>query len=361
MRIGIDASAITKTKPTGVEIATRDLLLSLVHLPTEDHFILYTPSPLGPDWAKSKQVTIKVLPAKQRWTQTILGPTANQDELDIFFSPSYLPPFNLKVPSVVTIHGLEFFKHPYSYTVKNWILSTLTVILAKYKASHIVAVSNNIKRDLQTMAQIPANRISVVYNALSPVLLQRIKLAKRSSGQPPYILAVGRIEPRKNTIRLIKAFAKISEKHPDLTLHLAGFFSTQDYQKRVEDLIKQLGLHHKVVFLGHLDHQQLGVVYKNATALTLVSLDEGFGIPVLEGFAAEIPVVTSEGSATEEVADGAAELVDPKSITSIATGLDKVLSDPHLARNYVTQGQYRLAQFSWDKSAKQLLEVFHRV
>lgn len=359
MRIGIDASALVKDRPTGVEVATRDLIKAVLSAGPEEDFILYTPKPLE-GWEKAN-VTVQLLPPTRLWTQRALGPAATKDSLGIFWSPSYMLPLTFKGKGVVTIHGLEFHKYPKSYTFKNWLLSYLTVLLAKYRAHHLIAVSESVKRDLINLLGISQERISVVYNALSPFLAQRIHMAVKDPNSKPYILAVGRVEPRKNQLALVNAFALLAEDHKDLELHIVGFVSDVRYGNQIRAAVKKSSLENRVKLIGHVDHQELGSIYKNATVVALVSLDEGFGIPVLEGFAAESPVVTAKYSATAEVAGDAALLVDPQDPASIAGGIHQVLTDPALTTQLIQKGQQRLLSFSWDKSAKQLLEIFHRI
>jgi glycosyltransferase involved in cell wall biosynthesis len=362
MKIGIDASALVKTQPTGVEVATRDLLAALIHQPAGDlNFVLYTPSPLGNEWTGYPHVAVKVLPTATGWTQRVLGPVASQDNLDLFWSPSYMLPVTFKGRGVVTVHGLEFIKFPASYSLKNWLLSYSTVLLAKFRAHHIIAVSQSVKTDLQTLLNIPADKISVVYNAVSPYLFQKIQTASRNSQTEPYILAVGRIESRKNTLSLIRAFAQIADSYPDVRLYLAGYISDSGYGHAVKQTIANFQLESRIQLLGHTNHAELGALYKNATAVAMVSLDEGFGIPVLEGFAADVPVITSKTSATAEVAGDAAILVDPQDINSIAAGLREVLDNPQTVVDLKRRGQLQLAKFNWDKSARALVEIFHRV
>lgn len=357
MRIGIDGSALTKTQPTGVEIATRDLLWAIFRNNTDHQFILYTPSQLEGEWGTLPNVQLKQLPLGRLWTQTILGPQANRDRLDFFWSPSYMLPLTLKVPGLVTIHGIEFMKYPKSYSLKNWLLSYLTVTLAKFRAHHIIAVSKSIKLDLQKYWSIPERKISVVYNAVSPKLLHQLQLATRLSDTKPYILSVGRIEPRKNTVRLIRAFARISDRFPDLELYLAGFISDHSYGREMQAAITGSNLSNRVKMLGHLSHHELASIYRNATLLAVVSLDEGFGIPVLEGFASHIPVVTSKQSATAEVAGGSALLVDALDEKSISDGLVQILTRPDLVQNLIKSGDLQLTNFSWDRSAKKFLQL----
>lgn len=357
MRIGIDGSALSKTQPTGVEIATRDLLWAIFRNNTDHQFILYTPTPLEGEWNNLPQVQIKQLPQGRLWTQTILGPQANRDRLDLFWSPSYMLPLTLKVAGLVTIHGVEFMKYPKSYSLKNWLLSYLTVNLAKLRAHHIIAVSKSIKLDLQKYWSIPERKISVIYNAVSPKLLHHLQLASKTPSSHPYILSVGRIEPRKNTVRLVQAFANIAHQFPDLQLYLVGFISDVAYGRILQDTIADFKLSDRVKILGHLSHPELASLYRNATLLAVVSLDEGFGIPVLEGFSAHIPVVTSKQSATAEVAGGSAVLVDAQDERSISDGLAQVLTSPDLVQSLIKSGDHQLTNFSWDRSAKKFLQL----
>jgi glycosyltransferase involved in cell wall biosynthesis len=167
----------------------------------------------------------------------------------------------------------------------------------------------------------------------------------------PYVLFCGTQEPRKNLPRVLEAFRRVA--HPDLELVLAG---PPGWKEDLSDGMASLeGL---VRPLGFVPPDDLGALYAGASVVAYPSLGEGFGLPVLEAMAHGVPVVTSAGTATEEVAGDAALLVDPIDTDAIAGAIDRVLNDADLAESLGAAGKVRAASFSWDRSAELVAAVY---
>jgi glycosyltransferase involved in cell wall biosynthesis len=173
-----------------------------------------------------------------------------------------------------------------------------------------------------------------------------------------YILYVSNHQRKKNTERLVEAFARVAEEVPDVSLVLTGWHTAMF--GLVLALIERLGIRDRVHVLGHVPDQALPALYGAAAAFALPSLHEGFGIPVLEAMASGTPVLASNVYALPEVCGEAAEFVDPYNVQEIADGLVRLLTDRQRAAELREVGLARAAQFTWRKAAERHLEEYER-
>jgi glycosyltransferase involved in cell wall biosynthesis len=221
-------------------------------------------------------------------------------------------------------------------------------------ATKIIAISQQTKADLEKYFHIPAARIAVI------LMSRPFQVADPKPGRlhlpDNFLLVVGRIEPRKNPLNIIRAFSKMTGVYPDLHLVFAG---PATGARAVRDLAKRYGLTQRIHLLGFVSDPDLHALYHRARLLLFPSLYEGFGLPILEAFAYDLPVVTSDLGALKEVAGEAAVLVDPTSPDSIAVGVRQLLDNADARAHYVAMGSKRLEDFSWEHSAKQLLNLIN--
>lgn len=353
MKIGIDATALTHLQPTGVEVATRELIRALLTLDQTNQYYLYTPTPLDRSWQMFANVSNRVLPPTRRWLLSQLGPAIHQDRLDLFWSPSNLLPFKLPARRLATVHDLAFFHFPQAYSWRSWLMSWLTVWRATKLATKIIAVSHHTKQDLIQKFHLPDHRVVVVPNALpqSPTVTVTPLILD------DYILVVGRVETRKNPLAAIKAFALIAADYPKLQLIFAGGDGLG--ATSAKQLADTLGLSHRIQFLGFVDGETLANLYAHARIALFPTLYEGFGLPVLEAFQYGVPLVASDTPAVAEVAGDAALLVEPTDTLAIGRALIRLLEEPELRTTLIEKGTLRLRQYSWERSAEELLAVIN--
>jgi glycosyltransferase involved in cell wall biosynthesis len=203
-------------------------------------------------------------------------------------------------------------------------------------------------------AGFPSERLRLVPLGVEarPVVQEEVeRVLIRYGIQRPYLLWVGTIEPRKNLPGLLQAYARLSD---GLELVLVG---PEGWNEDLTALTKRFGV--QVNALGFVPHEELPPLYAGATGLCFPSLSEGFGFPVLEAMAQGTPVVTSAGTSTEELAGGAAILVDPRDPAAIADGLERLLDNPGLADELAHAGRARAAEFTWRRTAE-LVEAAYR-
>lgn len=297
-----------------------------------------------------------VIPAKKLWSQVFLPfYLFTHDKPDVFFVPAHYAPRFSTVKTVVTIHDLSYLYYPGEflkqdlYKLTNWTRYSIA------KATKIIAVSQNTKRDLIKNYHAPENKISVIYNGFEKDVVK----SKSLSIKKPYILYVGTLQPRKNISLLISAFDKFVKKHPKYSLIIAG--KKGWLYDEIFTQVKRLNHSDKIQFTGYVNDQELIYLYQNAECFVLPSLYEGFGIPILEAMSYGCPVISSNASSLPEVGGDACLYFDPQSENQLLEQLEKLLSDDQLRDNLIRSGKQRVKLFSWQKSADQTLEVLEDV
>lgn len=366
MLIGYDGSKLNWQHKTGTENYASLLLEHLLRLDSDNAYRLYVRHPLDAKYLQAN-VQQKLIKQSRLWTQVGLAAEVWRHQPDILFIPAHTMPIIHKpgLKCVVTIHdlGYEYLPQHHQYPHKLY-LNRTTEFAAKH-ASHLIAVSEFTKQDLVRKLGVSAERITVVYEGVDAQQNHRptddyIKdIKKKYRLNQPYILFVGTIQPRKNLVRLIEAFAQLKDKHPHLQLVLAGnrgWLSEDIYAAP-----QQLGVADRVKFLGYIDEGDKPALYAGAELTALLSLFEGFGLPILESMACGTPVIASDSSSLPEVTGDAGILVHPTDINAMATGLDKLLTNSRLRQELIAKGYQQIKKFSWQQTAEQTLKVFERV
>lgn len=360
MVIGVDASKLSVTQKTGVEVATADLVRAILRNDDRNEYRLYSPAPIRLNFPWGDRAKNVVVPGKRFWTQRCLSQEIRKHPPDIFWSPSHILPNYLPKKCVATVHDLAFHLFPDSYSFKERWLSTWAVKKAIKYASRLIAVSQQTKKDLKRHFNVSGEQIEVIYHALrSDFVPANFDFAATFPSLEKYFLYVGRIELRKNLPNIIRAFAQFAPGHPEIKLALAGN-SGYGYGK-IKQLIKKLHLADRVVLLGYVAASQLPTLYRRSLGVVFVSQYEGFGFPILEGWTSNVPVLTANRGAMAEVADNAAWLVDPGDIAAIAQGFTNLLSDEGLRQRLIAKGKTRLSEFNWDKSAQKMIELWTKL
>ena len=266
------------------------------------------------------------------WYPFLLG---REDAADVLHCPTYRGPARSRVPLVVTVHDLAIFRHPEAFNRWTRAYSPRVVPRVLAAAQRVIAVSEFTRRELIELLRVPDEKIRVVPNAVGD---EFTNVGEAAEGD--YVLAVGTLEPRKNLARLVEAVRR-SERE----LRIVG--------ARGWGGVEVGG--NGVRWLGEVSDKELARLYRGAACVAYPSLYEGFGIPVLEAMACGAPVVTTRGTAMEEVADGAAVLVDARDPAEIATGIERAATDRD---ELVARGLERASQFRWDAVAAATVQVY---
>jgi glycosyltransferase involved in cell wall biosynthesis len=258
-------------------------------------------------------------------------------------------------PLVVTIHDLAFLHQPSHFTRRGSSFFRRGLDIASRDADLVLCPSETTAQDC-TRHGFDQSRLRVVPMGIDRPEATENEIEEvrdRYRLRRPYLLWTGTIEPRKNLTRLIEAFVSLDH---DLDLALVG---PAGWNEDMDRLIA--GMRDRVRILGFVPERELAALYGGATVFCFPSLLEGFGFPVLEAMAQGTPVVTSSGTSTEEIAGGAAVLVDPRDTDSIADGIRSVLDDESLASKLSEAGPGRAARFTWERTADELVKVYREV
>ena len=266
------------------------------------------------------------------WYPLVLG---RERGADVLHCPTYRGPLRVRVPLVVTVHDLAVLRHPDTFNRWTRTYSPRIVPRVLRAARRVIAVSEFTRRELVELLDIPPDKIRVVPNAVND------EFTRDGPAAPgKYVLAVGTLEPRKNLHRLVEAV-----RRSDVELRVVG--------ARGWGGVEVGG--NGVRWLGEVDDNELARLYRGALCLAYPSLYEGFGIPVLEAMACGAPVVTTRGTAMEEVADGAAVLVDAHDPAEIAAGIERAAAD---REQLVARGLERARAFRWSAVAEATVAVY---
>lgn len=303
---------------------------------------------------------------EQRWMEQVY----RTKPFDVLHSPfGYLPP-RIICPSVLTVPDLRAFRHPKTFGHLRGAFLRRAIPRSVELADRTLAMSEATRDEI--LALVPRadpDRVRVSYPGLdarwsAPVPFPDLAAVRERHDLPArFVLAVGTHEGHKNLPRLLIALSRLRETpgFADLHLVLAGATIARGKSDDLGTVIDNLGLGAVTRPLGVVPDEDLPAVYRAATVLAFPSLYEGFGYPPLEAMAVGTPVVTSGASCLPEIADDAAEIVDPLDPASIADGLRRVLSDPARREELVRRGRERAAQFSWDRHAREVIAAYREV
>lgn len=260
---------------------------------------------------------------------------------------------------VATVHDLAFDRYPALYPRDwRWLYHAGLRATAK-RADAILVPSESTADDLRSRTSIDPTRIHVT--PLAPSLVASdadpAPALERLGVPSPYVLSVGTLEPRKNLVRLVRAYRQVAPDVPH-ALVLAG-----EPGWHIDELEAELARPGPgtIVRTGHVSGDSLDALYRGATAFAYPSLHEGFGLPVVEAMARGVPTVTSNRSSLPEVAGDAALLVDPTDVSEIAEALARVLTEPAVAADLGRRGRDRAAGFTWTATARATLDVYRLV
>jgi glycosyltransferase involved in cell wall biosynthesis len=372
MLIGVDASRAVSARPTGTENYSLHLIRALLSLDTQHRFRLYFNQP-PPSGLFRDNVDQRVLPFPRLWTHVRLSWEMLTQPPGLLFVPSHVLPVVHPRRSIVTVHDLGYLYYPETHTLtQNLYLRWSTRHNAR-SAARVLADSEATRRDLIRRYGIASNKIRVVYPGRDPSLAPTEDPAliadvhARYDVRGPYILYVGTLHPRKNLVRLIQAFSQLlqtlaANPQPparDVQLVLAGQRGWLYHEIFAE--VRRLALEDRVILTGYVPDTHLAALLSGASAFVYPSLHEGFGLPVLEAMACGAPVVCSNTSSLPEVAGDAALLVDPLDVQELSVALHRILTDQDLRRTLVRRGFSRCELFSWQRCARDTLQVLESV
>lgn len=368
MRIAVDGRLINES---GIGRYIRNLLMNLSAIDDKNEYFILLKSKDFDKYDFGKN--FKNIEADFNWysveEQIKLPKLLNSLNLDLVHFPHFNVPIFYTGKFVVTIHDLihQHFKmkratslDPLTYKLKQFGYNKV-FNFAVNNSEKILVPSDFVKSQLEKEWKIKSGKICVTPEGVDDSLLNIInkrnrnvqkKLLEKIRVREPYIFYVGNAHPHKNVESLIKSFKDLKRDFPDLKLVLSGadhyFWRRVKMEYQGED----------IVYTGFVTDEVLAILFSNAEMFVLPSLEEGFGIPVLESFACGCPVVCSDVGSLKEVGGNACIYFDPKDSTDITAKIKKVLKDEKLMKNMIAKGKKRVKDFSWRKLAEETLKIY---
>jgi glycosyltransferase involved in cell wall biosynthesis len=363
--VGIDASRYPGEIRTGTETYSRELLDAMARIDDLPFAPRSYVNQIDDDSNAnlSRLGEVRRLPLPRFWTHGRLSLEMLRHRPDLLFVPSHVVPL-IHPRSVVTIHDLGYLHEPEAHPSGQRKMLDLTTRWNARVAAQVIAISETTRTDLIRFYGTPADKISVIHHGISTVFTpatesEIARVRARYALPDRFVLAVGTIQPRKNLARLAQAVAALLGEIPDLALVVAGKRGWMAVT--VVDEISAALPHEQFRELGYVPLTDIPALYSTAAVTALVSTYEGFGLPVIEAMASGSPVVVSDTPALTEIAGKAALVAEARSVTGIADALRAVLSDQSKATRLTTSGRAHAASFSWDKAARETVDLLHRM
>ena len=355
MKIGLDATYSTDSSPSGVAAYCSNLIEAFADYATDDRFLLcYRANRFLRSLTSPRAGANMSRHLLENFTIPLL-----RGRLDLFHGLNQRLPAGGFRRTVTTFHDLFVMTADYS-TPAFRRRFTLFAEEAAERSDHIIAVSQYTAEQVAKLLFYPRDRISVVHHGVAgvpPIPAEEIADFRRKHDlETPFILHVGAIQKRKNIERLVEAFERIGGP---TRLVLAG---AEGYgADRILDRIERSSSAARIRRIGYVDRPLLEHLYRSASVLAFPSLDEGFGLPVLEAMSAGLPVVTSKRSALAEIAADAALLVNPEDSLELRIAIEEALEEGSVRRRLIAAGLERQSEFSWLKAAHETMQIYRRL
>ncbi len=393
MRIGINARGFRDATLRGINRYTYNLLKELQKQPDiELYFYTDSKSPIHDFFRSAIQATIVEIPASKVliYNHVLLPLRLRQDRIDLFHAPGETGiPFFRVCPYVLTYHGVpelglqhlvrtgelkgrlrDFFDGPERFSIRQTLASwrfsmfrKLTVV----RANRVITVSNFSKRELTQFLSVPPEKMRVTYEAADDVFQraahgQSVPHIVDPSNHLPekYLLFVGGFNRHKNVQGLLRLFARLKPRHPDLALVLVGSGGAWEACRA---LAVELGLEFQrdVFILQGIPDDELRTIYARATVFITLAWHEGFCLPVLEAMSCGAPVIASQFGAIPEIVGDSAMVVDPRRPDEMVECLEILLNDVSARRSLAARGRRRALSFSWQKTAEETIQIYREL
>ena len=370
MRIGINGQVlfIDEIEKTGPVTYLKNLLIEISKIDSGNSYIIYLVEGVNQRTFKEfssqfpSNFTFKIIKKYISWMQISLSKEFFTNPVDVFFTSTHSIPFliNPKVKIVSMIHGLEYRTNQQyiNSPVKSFIHPLILSGVFKF-SNKIITPSQATKDAILKSFYIRSDKIEVIHEGVSHTFYKRSSdeistmRKKYKLGDFKYLLFVSTIQPRKNIPKMVEGFAKMIKENPkfmDIKLVIAGKNGWM-YEESIESP-SQFGISENVIFTGQIIDYDLPILFSGAIAFVSCSLEEGFGLPLLESIACETPAMVSDIPAFREIGEDKVVYVDPDSIEDIKKGFLEVISNPKM------KDLKLLAQkFTWNKTAEKTLQI----
>lgn len=364
MIIGIDGNEANVERRVGISEYAYQLLLEFAKIRTNEKFTIYLKNPPRADMPKQTSWwQYKIVKPRKFWTQVGLPLQLfiEYPKPSVFFTPSHYAPRFSPMPCAIAIMDVAYIRFPEYFAKRDlYQLKKWTAYSVK-RAKRIFTISESTKNDIIEQYKVAPAHVIVTYPGikknLSGIKETMVDVKKKYTIAKNYVLFVGTLQPRKNIVRLVEAFAKIIEEKQIDDLNLVVVGKKGWLYEKILASPANLKILDKVKFLDFVPDDDLPSLYQEALCYILPSLYEGFGLPVLEAMKYGCPVITSNVSSLPEAGGDAALYVDPLDVSDIAEKMMKVIDSKKLRDEMREKGYAHLKKFSWEKTARETLEV----
>ena len=376
MKIAINTLSIKPNQMGGTETFLTNLIKNLINLdPNVDFFLIVSKNNQSTFPFNSKNIRFKLInfdntsQIKRIFIeQTLLPIWLKKEKIDCLIAPGNTGLLYSPCKVIVIVHDIIFCVYPESYSTLRRLYLQKFVKFSCTKADKVVTMSNNTKRDIGRYIGINMGKIGVIFEGVDFEYFsakskddRNQKILTTYGLKEKYIYSPTSLYPHKNHEVLIKAFARLKkEKKIPHKLVITGFDPLKK-EDELRDLIERFNVQNEVLYLGAIPYEHIPILYSEASLTAYLSLYEGFGLPVLEAMASGCPVICSSCSSLPEVVGNAGILVDPFDVNEIASKMHDLLTNEELKAKYVKRGLNRAREFSWESSAKKLIDVYNEL
>jgi len=367
MRIAVMLRTLEEKQ--GIGVYSRNLMSAILNYDKYNHYIfIYVNEEQTGSFGNYENLTEVVCPAKGRlvWDHVTVARVAKQYKADVIFNTKFSIPLLTRCKTMMVFHGSEWFVSPQFYKKLDILYNKMRLPIYSKRASAISCVSKVTAEDMAKFTGIKPQKLHVIHSSIAGHFMrindqkEREKFRIKYKLPQNFILFVGKIYPGKNFSNIVRAFREIRDGvKEDIKLVSVGDMRW-DYAEELS-LVNELGLKGDIQFTGWVEQEELPAIYSLADLFLFPSFYEGFGIPILEAMACGCPVVTASTGACPEVAGGAALLVDPKDQHDIASAVLRLIQDKPLQEKLIRKGYERVKIFSWNKAAKETVNVFKEI
>ena len=373
MIIGFDASRANKAAKTGTEWYSYNLLLELAKIDHSNRYFLYSPNELkGKLEDLPDNFNEKVLrwPPKYLWTMLRLSMEMISKAPDTLFVPAHIIPLVSPANTITTIMDVGFLRKPEVYPQKELKYHNFGLKQAIKKARKILTISEFTKKEMIDLCGIDPDKIKVIYlgfdsGIFKPIddkeeinqVLKKYKIPTDCK----YLFYVGRLEEKKNTPGLVKAFGKFTRDNINQNIKLVLAGSPGHNYEEIKKLINEYNISSDVIETGWVEESDLPYLYNGSIAFVFPSFYEGFGLPLLEAMSCGTPIIASNIASIPEVVQGSALLFDPNNPEDIKRAMQDIIGSDNKRNELIIKGFERVKDFSWEKCARETLEEIERV
>lgn len=375
MKIAINLLFLRPGKVGGSEVFSRNLVESLLRIDKKNDYILLVSENTKNELVFNRKTEYLVCNFNNRsilkrvlFEQFVLPVTLRKKKIDLLINLGNTALLFSALKQVLVVHDLMYFVFPeyFSFLKRNYL--RIMVWLSCRKAGRIATVSTHTKKDLVKFVKTDFKKITVIYAGVDEEKFSKAQQPAKvdhsdwhTFGRGDYVYSPTSIYPHKNNFSLIQAFAKLKKERE--IIHKLIITGVDPYNKKeaLAGEIKQLEMENDIFYLGSVPFDHVPPIYHNAAVVVYLSEYEGFGLPVLEAMAAEVPVLCSDRSSLPEVVGNAGVLADPHDIHDIAGKLHALLTDTALRNQCITYGIKQVKRFSWEKTARKMIDTCYEL